>query len=780
MSKIQLILLGHFECLLSSGTRISLSMRKAEVLLAYLALAPGIRHPRERLINLLWSDRGEEQARNSLRQCLSAIKKSLGDAADLVLLVDRTTVTLKPELIDVDALEFERLATEGDFESLSTAVGLYRGEFLEGISIRDAASQEWLDSERARFERQFIEILTNLAETQLVSHDFGTAIRSTERLVKQDSLGESGWRLLMRAYFDNGDRSHALQAFKRCEKALRDELDVDPEPATMELRNQIAGGNVKLEQTSTPSVGKSPVDPPATTDHSIAVLPFDNLSGDPEQEYFSDGITGSIILNLSSFPGLNVKSRNSSFAFKQQIKSLGEISEELEVDYLVEGNIRKSDERIRITVQLIEATSGNQVWGKRYDAELAELFDLEEDLSRTIAATVTGQIESDLQRVALAKGAAHQQAYDLLLQGTYFLHRSTAEDIANGIACFNQCLDSDPDNVRAHGTLYNCHMLNWMERWLKDYEPSFELAGKHAAKALALDPESGLANYAIGEFMMFSRNYVEADKYLDKALAINPNDPDSLTAKAVNLQMQGHLDTAYDLVHKAYQLDPYNWWVDWNLAEAQYLNRDYRDAIETIEKSRNAPGFIKVYAIASHVKLGNLDAARRVLQEFLNERRNSMAAFPKTQEDWLRYTTDTAPFVDQGINRGIVDCLLQAGLDEELDKNLPAETPDQQPSILVLPFANMSGDPEQEYFSNGITESVILNLGSFNDINVKSRHASFAFKDSDRSIDEIAAELEVRYIVEGQCPQARGQNSCNSRARRYRQRQPALGQTLRF
>jgi DNA-binding SARP family transcriptional activator len=150
MSKLELILLGRFECLLPSGTRISLSMRKAEVLLAYLALTPGLRHPRERLINLLWSDRGEEQARNSLRQCLSAIKKSLGEVADMVLQVDRTSVSLIPELIDIDVHEFERLAAEGGYESLTTAADLYQGEFLEGISIRDATCQEWLDGERTR------------------------------------------------------------------------------------------------------------------------------------------------------------------------------------------------------------------------------------------------------------------------------------------------------------------------------------------------------------------------------------------------------------------------------------------------------------------------------------------------------------------------------------------------------------------------------------------------------------------------------------------------------
>ncbi|MCP4188544.1 MAG: hypothetical protein GY763_13150, partial [Gammaproteobacteria bacterium] len=376
MSKIQLLLLGHFDCLLSSGERIVFSMRKAEVLLAYLALAPGIRHPRERLINLLWSDRSEEQARNSLRQCLSAIKKSLGDAADQILHVDRTTVSLRPALIEVDALEFERLATEGDFESLSTASSLYSGELLEGISIRDTACQEWLDSERVRFKRQFIEILANLGETQLISHDFANAIKTTERLVEQDPLGESGWRLLMRSYQGHSDRSHALMAFRRCSEVLQKELGVEPEAETSELCLQIKQGKPEVDKPDHNIVEKpveipqEPVPETKAQEHSIAVLPFDNLSGDPDQEYFSDGITESIILHLSRFPDLKVKSRNSSFAFKQQIKSLGEISNELEVDYIVEGSIRKSNQRIRITVQLIEAANGNQVWGKRYDSEI--------------------------------------------------------------------------------------------------------------------------------------------------------------------------------------------------------------------------------------------------------------------------------------------------------------------------------------------------------------------------------------------------------------------------
>lgn len=633
MRPLELNLLGQFECSLGDDERISLPTRKIEVLLAYLALAPGLRHPRERLVNLLWSDRGEEQARNSLRQALSAMRKALGESADLILQVDRTTVALKPELVEVDVHEFERLALEGDYESLSTAADLYQGEFLEGISIRDAAAQEWLDGERDRFKRQFIEILINLTETQLFSHDYSHAIRSAERLVKQDPLSESGWRLLMRSYADHGDRNHALQSFKRCRQILRDELEVEPEAATLNLRDRIAGGQAQADVEPPPA--KPAPSAKVSTGHSIAVLPFDNLSGDPEQEYFSDGITDSIILNLSMFPELYVKSRNSSFAFKQQIKSLGEISHELGVEYIVEGSIRKSAERVRVTVQLIEAASGNQVWGKRYDAEIEDLLDLEETLSRSIAATVTGQIESELQRIALTKGASDQQAYDLLLSGIHHRNRANKEGFAIAIDQLNRCLSLDPDNVRAHATLCDCHLMTWMDRLIDDYEPSFELAGTHARKALELGPENVAALRTNGDFQIFCRNYERADEFFDKALAINPYDPDSLTAKVMNLSMQGKSEKALETALQVRELDPHNWWIDWNMAEAQYLCGHYEDALETIAQSKNAPNFIRIYSTAAHVKLGNMREAREALNTYLRECRESMAAMPQTHEEWL-------------------------------------------------------------------------------------------------------------------------------------------------
>ncbi len=755
MSKLQLILLGRFDCLLATGTRISLAMRKAEALLAFLALAPGLRHPRERLINLLWSDRGEEQARNSLRQALSSIRKSLGDLADLILQIDRTTVTLNAALVEVDALEFERLALAGDYESLASAADLYQGEFLEGMAIRDAACEEWLDGERQRFKRQYVEILFNLAETQLLSHDYAHAIKSAERLVEQDPLVESGWRLLMRSYFENGDRNHALQAFKRCQQVLRAELEVGPERDTVELREQIAGGT--SESRLAPAARKSKAPRAATdSDHSIAVLPFDNLSGDPEQEYFSDGITGSIIVNLSLFPGLQVKSRNSSFAFKQQIKSLGEISRELGVDYIVEGSIRRSSDRVRITVQLIDTGSGNQIWGKRYDADLENLFELEEDLSRSIAATVTGQIGSELQRIAIAKGAADLRAYDLLLSGRHHLAQHDRNSVLVAIEEFHQCLSEDPGNALAHADLYYCHDLSVMDHWAEDVERARELATEHILKAVARAPDSAYIQVAYANHLIFTHEFDEAERQLKRVLDNNPNDTEAIAMRAVCLSTRGESADALEQAELALRLDPYHTWARWIRSECHYFCNRFEDCLAGIAEISNPPGFIRIYQVAANVRLGRLANARQSLEEFLRFCEENMPSIPDSIEAWRAYHRHNAPFADPAKNDHIIDCLVEAGLEDRLESGPREKTERDPPSILVLPFSNLSGDPEQEYFSDGITTSIILSLGLFRHFHVKSQNSSFAYKNLAMSPGEIATALDVNYLVEGSVRKSAG------------------------
>ena len=397
-------------------------------------------------------------------------------------------------------------------------------------------------------------------------------------------------------------------------------------------------------------------------------MPFDNLSGDPNQEYFSDGVTESIILNLSLFPELNTKSRNSGFAFKQQIKSLGKIPSELNVDYLVEGSIRKTKDRIRITVQLTETTTGNQVWGKRYDAEVENLFDLEEKLSRSIAATVTGQIDSDLQRIAINKGAAQQDSYLLLLSGIYHCYKFTQHDTNIAIEKLNQCLESDPNNVRAHATLFVCYLFNYLERWVVDHQASFEQGGVHISRALSLDPSIGYVQAFYAEYLIYCRQSSKALGHANKALQINPNDSHAVTMKSFALEMLGEYQQAVELAELGHQLDPYIPWADWNLAECQIFSGQYEKALETISNSKKDPELFRMYYIVANIKLDRKELAERALREYLQECRSSMVSMPTTLAEWLQYSMSFTPFEDTSFNEDIIDCLKLAGLAEELSQ----------------------------------------------------------------------------------------------------------------
>jgi tetratricopeptide (TPR) repeat protein len=278
-------------------------------------------------------------------------------------------------------------------------------------------------------------------------------------------------------------------------------------------------------------------------------------------------------------------------------------STELNVDYIVEGSIRRSDQHIRITVQLIDAAEGNQIWGKRYDADISDLFSLEENLSRTIAATVTGQIESELQRIAIAKGATDQQSYDLLLSGIYHNQRYNRQDTVIAIEKLNQCLAKDPDNVRALMWIYVSHLLDYLGRWTEDYLTSFKLAAENIQKAMAMAPESCTVQVFYAQYLVFCSEFEKATKHLDMALETNPNDPTILTTMALNLEMQGQAEDALQFAERACLLDPYHPWAEWEVAVSQFISGQYEATLKTITKMRTSPGFIQIFGIARCRKL---------------------------------------------------------------------------------------------------------------------------------------------------------------------------------
>jgi adenylate cyclase len=295
---------------------------------------------------------------------------------------------------------------------------------------------------------------------------------------------------------------------------------------------------------------------PVQNKPSVAVLPFVNMSGDPEQEYFSDGITEDIITELSRFRSLNVIARNSSFAFKGKAIKVQEIAKELGVAYVVEGSMRKVATRIRITAQLVEATGGAHLWADRYDRPAEDIFAIQDEVVCTVAATLAGRLEAKGAEGLRRRPTASLSAYECVLRGNA-MPVGDATHEADAHQLFEQAIALDPDYARAYAQLAISHAKRWMDDMgssSRELDRAFELA----TKAVILDAQEIECHTALGFVQLCRRQYDEAEFHVRKALALNPNRPNSLATLALILDRAGQPDAAVGLLTDAMGLDPHH------------------------------------------------------------------------------------------------------------------------------------------------------------------------------------------------------------------------------
>jgi TolB-like protein/Tfp pilus assembly protein PilF len=536
--QVKLNILGRFEAKLSSGECVSLPTRKAEALFTYLAIEPGP-HSRDHLTSFLWSDRSEQQARNSLRQALSSLKKLFDNIEPSPLQIGRTNVDLASQLFEIDAVKLEELIIEQSPQAAAQATRLYRGEFLEGLVVRDSNGEEWLAAERDRFRRLATQALEQVPGYQLESGELDNAAVLGERLVYLDTLNESAWRILMQIYSASGDRNHALKAYKRCREILSKELGVEPSHETTKLEIAIREGSVdlldKVDNTGT-RIASEPAhaiaaDIPEPTRSvekpSIAILPFKNMSNNPEQEYFSDGITEDIITGLSRFRELFVIARGSSFAFKGLSVDVTTAAKKLGARYILEGSVRHGGERVRITAQLSDATTGNHLWAESYDRVMEDVFAVQDDVAQKIISTLVGQLEEESREQAMKKSAMNLSAYDYYLRGKHCWPNwnGTQENVLQAREMFESAMEIDPYYASAHIGLAESYLTEFESSWTTNRGAAGDRLLEHASKAVELDKRDSHAHVILAcAYFYVKSNFELAEVEIQKALDLNPND----------------------------------------------------------------------------------------------------------------------------------------------------------------------------------------------------------------------------------------------------------------
>jgi TolB-like protein/Tfp pilus assembly protein PilF len=350
---------------------------------------------------------------------------------------------------------------------------------------------------------------------------------------------------------------------------------------------------------------------------SIAVLPFTNMSGEPEQEYFSDGITEDVITELSRFSELRVIARNSSFFYKGKTPKIQEVGRGLGARYVIEGSVRKAGNRVRVTAKLIEAETGSQLWGERFDRILEDIFDLQDELVRAIVGKIPEQIERIAVRWARKKVPANMTAFDYLLRGRWALHH-TGDGLALAIQYLEESLKADPDYASAHALMSYAYSYGI---YVLGHNPDDVRARSqwHAARAVELDATNAEVNAAAAICYILCGDHERADAHSERAVFANPNDNLALYSRGLVLAYVGRAQEALEFFETMQSIDPLapdDVRAD-GLSDCLFMLGRYEDMLTIYRRWQGElPAFLLLVQAAAQSRLGDYRDARESVEEY--------------------------------------------------------------------------------------------------------------------------------------------------------------------
>lgn len=347
---------------------------------------------------------------------------------------------------------------------------------------------------------------------------------------------------------------------------------------------------------------------------SIAVLPFTNMSGDAQQEYFTDGITDDLITDLSKISGLFVIARNSVFTYKGRPIKIRQVARELGVRYVLEGSVRRAGNEVRINAQLIDATTEGHLWADRYDGAVTDVFELQDRVTQKIVAALAVKLTPEEKAQKASKHTTNPEAYDEFLEGWARYRQSTPEDFAKAIPHFQRAIELDPEYSRAHAALAAVYVeswRSWSSFWLGiGWQPALQQA-EHHVKAAMKDP-TPLAHRVASLLHMIERRTEEATAEAERAIALDPNDPSGYDAMARVLIYFGRPAESLEYIEIAQRLDPQTNYL-LRIAEAKFQMEEFDEVVKTLRRySRHNAFDVEpyMYLAAAYGHLGRQDEAK--------------------------------------------------------------------------------------------------------------------------------------------------------------------------
>jgi TolB-like protein/DNA-binding SARP family transcriptional activator/Flp pilus assembly protein TadD len=659
---------------------------------------------REALLARFWPESDAERARNSLRQALHYMRRSLGDD---VIESRGDELGCRREAIRCDALDFVEALRSGRLEA---GLQLYRGDFLPAFHVDDAPDVEaWLEEQRAWYGRQAFQAAGGLADSRDAAGDMQGAIEWARQACGIDPFDEAAARRLIRILAATGEAAGALAAYDAFEARLRREHEIEPSAETRALAASVRASATPQEPTAElteltaeapqeervaglgapllrprieagaareplraaepaptthgsavqhpqPMAGRPhlwhalrpvqavaavvlllagaaawhnrPVDGPAVAP-AVAVLPFVNHSGDAANDYLSDGLAEELLNVLTRVPGVKVAARTSTFSFKGRDVAVDSVARALRVTHVVEGSLRVVGTKLRVTVQLIEATTGFHVWSNSYDRDTRDILGVQDEIARDIAKSLQVQLSPAIARPP-ASETRDPEAYRLLLRANQVMRGgSTRETLAEAGALLDEALRRDPNYARAMAAMAN--VLSWQAQYrYTDPDVAYPRARELAARSVALAPtvEAHLVLARDAELQQWDTT--AADTHYRSALEINPVDPRALQFRAMFLDRIGRTDEGLAAARTAVELDPLHPGAYNNLAvilrNAGRLDEAHEAYLNALRVSPEDPIILS--------NLANLMSRQERWDEALAYLDRSDARMPRTSRAW--------------------------------------------------------------------------------------------------------------------------------------------------
>ncbi|MEJ8574806.1 BTAD domain-containing putative transcriptional regulator [Microbaculum marinum] len=582
--------------------------RKVLLLAAAIATAPEMRIGRDRLRTLLWSDRGEEQGRGSLRHALAALRKALPDPS--MLSASAEVVALDPDRVFCDATAFAAAPVDGP-DRAAEAASLYGGPFLAGIEAPDPSFEGWMLAERRSLHAMALALVDRFDPSAATTAGRESVARLAQRLLAEDPACEEAYRALIRGDLAAGRRNAALRHLEDCRAAVREILGTEPEEMTLRLVDEPAMKRSGPAQSSPSTSGSQAFGPakagpvatgPVTTGPvapepqrpSIVVLPFKTLSSDPEQGFFADGVVEEITSMLSRVRDFFVIARQTAETLRDSPLDTREIGRALGVRYILEGAVRRAGNRARITVGLIDAEAGTQLWSNRFDGDASDVFDFQDEVASAVAGALHPSLrQAEIDR-ALRKRPDNLQAYDLILRAYPHFWAHTRDDNAEAAELFGRAIGIEPKNGLATAMLAWCRAQDASYMWdddmdaaraeairlarraggLADDDPStmvaiaaalsitstdFPMARSLLERSLEIDPNHAWGWMRYGWLQHYERRPREAVEAFDRALKLSPYDPfafNILVGNGIAHQQLGDYQRAMHLVEAGLRARP--------------------------------------------------------------------------------------------------------------------------------------------------------------------------------------------------------------------------------